>query len=460
MERKYTIFKVLTRNSSKGFTLIELLIGITIMALVGGLAMQAFLQASNSFGKDKKNIDSNQSLSAVLEMIGNDIRQAGEQINDASFPAIEFSPNPAGFSGSSRITVRRAVSLPLTLCQAIPANTMPTGTLLVASSGVPNLSCNIGLQNSPLAVARPGTSYYYNTATAPSTTTPAAIPSPALAPLLPIALRQARDYRCQLSDLNPAIPYADPSQATNDFCGGTPAQVARQFSRIAVSDQQGHVLIFRHTGENISTMNATTPPTQASINIDTSFANASDPAVASNTQNIGVTTGYPIGSPIYLIEERVYELLPDPSNSTSGILTLSINGNAPERLVKGIADFDVSARLYTDALNQAINPTPAPPVVTAPATTISATAFVCPVGGTNNQPTPAAATTTDPRYVCQFNYNALVSDVPMNWKTIAGIRVSLQAKYDATGQSATASAADLAKLRAQAEFFPRNVLSK
>jgi hypothetical protein len=48
----------------------------------------------------------------------------------------------------------------------------------------------------------------------------------------------------------------------------------------------------------------------------------------------------------------------------------------------------------------------------------------------------------------------------MNWKTLAGIKVELQAKYDSAGGSATASATDAAKLSAKAEFFPRNVLSK
>ena len=75
MAPKYTILKVLIQNLSKidkrtkGFTLLELIIGLSIMLIVGGLAMNAFVQASISFNRDQKSINSNQNLSAILEVI-------------------------------------------------------------------------------------------------------------------------------------------------------------------------------------------------------------------------------------------------------------------------------------------------------------------------------------------------------------------------------------------------------
>ena len=184
--------------------------------------------------------------------------------------------------------------------------------------------------------------------------------------------------------------------------------------------------------------------------------------MSNDARNKGVA--YPAGSPIYLIEERVYAL------DNNGKLTLSINGGNAEVLSKNIAQFNISARLYVDAIDRVVNMTPTVPTtsaagVTPVTTTIAASDFVCPTG-TNypNQPTSAVAaadlTKTNPQYVCQFNYNAQTSDVPMNWKTIAGVRVSLQAKYDGTGQNAIANDADKKKLSSAAEFFPRNVLSK
>jgi prepilin-type N-terminal cleavage/methylation domain-containing protein len=481
MDRKYTILKVLIRNSTKGFTLLELLVGLVIMSIVSGLALNAIVQNSTAFNKDKKNIETNQNLSAVLEMIGNDIRQAGENINDGNFPAIEFqvataaeTANTNGLvSGSSKIIVRRAVSASLTLCQNIAANSIattsltaapttaitPLGTLTVADNAqvtaAPN--CAVGTATTPLFAIRPNANFVPNT-------TPATVPLPSpptgangtLTLVLPSALRQARDYRCQQVNPNPIIPYNSLAQPSNaDFCPttGIPPSV-----RLAVSDGNGHMLILNQTGETDQTVGSYT---KYGIQYNASFVAGTipDPAIANNAIASTLNT-FNSGDPIYLIEERVYTLVKDPSSTAnqSGILTLSVNGGNPQPLIKGIANFNISARLYTDTLNQTVNPTPQVPTVTAPATTISATNFICPTGA--NQPTSTAATTTNPQYICQFNYNTLATDVAMNWKQLAGIKVALQAKYDGTGENITATTADTAKLRAAAEYFPRNVLSK
>ena len=47
--------------------------------------MNALIDVSSGLNKDKRSIDSSQNLSAVLEIIGNDIRQSGEKINDTNF---------------------------------------------------------------------------------------------------------------------------------------------------------------------------------------------------------------------------------------------------------------------------------------------------------------------------------------------------------------------------------------
>jgi prepilin-type N-terminal cleavage/methylation domain-containing protein len=430
MERKYTIYKVLTRNLNKGFTLLELLVGLIIMGLVSGLAMNAFLQASNSFNRDKKNIDTNQNLSAVLEIVGNDIRQAGEGINEGNFPSIEFdlvtaTDIAAGLqSGSSKIVIRKAIApQPLTLCQTIPANVSPLPIQLIIADSV------AGTDSSCI--------FTY----APPSPAPALLPVSAAIPVAWQTAINARQYRCQLDRLNPNY-----LTTATDLCAATkptPSSSDREQLRAAVSDGNGRIRVFNYSDDNFMAFN---PNYYVSVGKD-------DAGVSTMSDDArSKSVAYLPGSPIYLIEERVYAL------DNAGNLTLAINGGARQLLIKKIAQFNISARLYTDAVNQAINPTPAPATVAIPATTISATDFVCPVGG--DQPTAVAATATNPQYICQFNYNPLSTDVPMNWKTIAGVRVSLQAKYDATGDSATASADALAKLRAQAEFFPRNVLSK
>lgn len=426
MAIKYTISKVLIRNFSRGFTLIELIVGLLIMSIVSGLAIDAFIRSSKDFNNDRKNIESSQNLSAILEIIGNDIKQAGEGINDGNFPVIEFkfdtdnttastAVNTDNPQQSSKIIIRKSVSSQLTLCQDIPGDgTALPATINVANTTSTNTSCSF-------------------TAAAPTLFPPSGVTVSPFNTLI-----STREYRCQLDQLNSSY-----ASTTSDLCS-TASATGSEVLRAAISDGQGHIRTFNYYDDNF---NATTSPNQYYIR---TVMTTSDPTDIARNKTVPYSASSSL--PIYLIEERVYAL------DNSGNLTLAINGGPRQTLIKKISQFNISARLYTDALDRTVNPTPTVPAVTAPATTISNTNFICPTG--SNQPTNAEATTTNPQYVCQFNYNNLATDVPMNWKQLAGVRVSLQARYDGTGQNATASTTDKAKLQAAAEFFPRNVLSK
>ncbi len=451
MAQKYTILKVLIQHlnkfkkADKGFTLLELIFGLTIMVIVGGLAMNAFISASSDFNKDKKSIDSSQNLSAILEMIGNDIKQSGELISDSSFPTIEFAPNTdsGSMSGSSKVIIRRAVSDPLTLCQSIAANTDPTTltTLLVADTTATTVAasanCNARTTDNPLLVVRPATVY----PTSPATT----LPGTKLALTLPVVLRKARDYRCKLDELNPTVAYDSSTRVAQDFCDSS----ALEKVRIAVSDKGGRMLIFNQTDETADGGNTAdtvstgvvkkysiTVQATGTVDYDKGMSQAT---IDTNTKN--KTVAYNIGSPIYLLEERVYSL------TSAGEFQVSVNGKAPATLIKKIANFRVSARGYTNATDGAVNPTPAADVCTNTAP------FA-------DQPATVAATADAPQYICKFNYNDLTSDPAMNWKMIAGIKIELHAKYDGVGGSAAPTTNDAEKLKAAAEYFPRNVLSK
>jgi prepilin-type N-terminal cleavage/methylation domain-containing protein len=478
MARKYMISKVTIQNLSrlskddKGFTLIELIVGLSIMLIVGGLAMNALIQASTSFNKDKKSIDSNQSMSVILEMIGNDIRQAGENINDGNFPSIEFKVADATEtnlkSGSSKIIIRRALISPLTLCEAINANqslttlTSPavgdnaTATVAISSN------CDVATSSSPLSLYRvpipvspattPATYYpitYYPTS--PSVALPTT-PTP-LSPKLPIPLRKLRDYRCELDDPNPTTKYDAVSNTGTDFCNGN----ASEALRIAVSNSNGQFLIFNQTGEIVPTTNtaddvvkdtATTSSTKKyQIAINNTFVSG-DTAITTNSKNNAVA--YPVGSPIYVIEERIYTL------SSSNSLQVSIDGKTPQTLIKKIDNFRISARIYTNSTDRIVQATPAANVCT------DATPFAA-------QPTTPDA--NNPKYICKFNYftGVTVAD-KADWKTLAGIKVEVQTKYDGTGQGAENPSnpsldseqvqESKKKLYAASEYFPRNVLSK
>jgi prepilin-type N-terminal cleavage/methylation domain-containing protein len=498
MVPKYTILKVIiqsfskTDKTSKGFTLIELIVGLSIMLIIGGLAMNALIQASISFNKDKKSIDSSQSMSVILEMIGNDIKQSGENINDKNFPTIEFDTVVTDVTtisedirpkvGSSKIIVRRALIGPLTLCDSAFTS---ASTLITVADNNPSITstdagknCDVATSSSPLSIYRVAPPPL--AAVAPATT-PTAVPTTyypktpaealptATTPLtlkLPLALRKLRDYRC---NTDPNITYDSVANAGNDtFC----ASATNAKTRIAVANSNGQFLVFNQTNEIVPSTNTadtvvhpstntTTSTKKYQIEVNSTFT-AGDTAIGNNTKNGVSTLTYPIGSPIYVIEERVYTL------SKLGYLQLSINGAAPQTLTKKIDNFIISAKTYTNSTDRIINPTPAGSTVNPVATrttALTATNPICyspttpPEAVTNPQATNASE--TNPQYICKFNYFTGVTTADKaDWKTLAGIKVEIQTQYDGTGQNATATAADKNKLYAVSEFFPRNVLSK
>jgi prepilin-type N-terminal cleavage/methylation domain-containing protein len=441
MVPKYTILKAIIQSFSKvpkskqGFTLLELIVGMSIMLIVGGLAMNAFIQASTTFNKDKKSIDSSQSMSVILEMIGNDIKQSGENISAGSFPTIEFKVadailDPTLKTGSSKIIVRRALTDSLTLCEAVPIASDPTTiTSLIVADNLPatvtaSANCNAGTSSSKLFAARPSTEYELTATTDP-------VPTPALDLVLPKALRKVRDYRCQLDDPNPTVAYDAASRVTDNFCDSSALEV----TRIAVSNLSGQFLIFNQTNETVDSANTATAK-KYGITVNTTGLGSS--AVVNNEKNKAVA--YPIGSPIYVIEERYYAL------TTAGELQVSLNGETPTTLVKKIENFRVSARTYTNTTDRIVQPTPAANICT------DATPFAA-------QPTTASE--NSPKYICQFNYFTGVATTDnADWKGLSGIKVEIQTKYDGRGQNATPTTEDTRKLYAASEFFPRNVLSK
>jgi prepilin-type N-terminal cleavage/methylation domain-containing protein len=484
MAQKYMILKVITQNfskvnkSSKGFTLIELIVGLSIMLIVGGLAMNALVQSSISFNKDKKSIDSSQSVSAILDIIGNDIKQSGENINDKNFPTIEFITvdtedttipvNIRPKAGSSKIIIRRALTEPLTLCEAIPAASDPTTrTSIVVADNTPatvtaSANCDVGTSSSKLVAARPATEY--ELILTPTPTDP--VPSPSLATsdiILPKALRKVRDYRCQLDDPNPTVAYDAVSRATDTFCGSPTPSLEK--IRIAVSNESGQFLIFNQTNETLGATGFTNTATSKKYSIAVNTTGLDANAVTRNTTNKAAT--YAIKSPIYVIEERIYTL------SKDGYLQLSINGATPQTLTKKIENFIVSAKTYTNSTDRIINPTPAGATVNPVATSTTTLTTANPI--CYSPTTPAASVTnpqatdaseTNPQYICKFNYfTGVAATDKADWKTLAGIKVEIQTKYDGNGQDAEATNSaqvieSKKKLYAASEFFPRNVLSK
>jgi type II secretory pathway pseudopilin PulG len=454
MARKYTILKVIIQTSSKGFTLIELLVGLIITFIITGLALDAFINSSNSFRNDQRNIDNSQNLSAILGIIGNDIQQAGEQISDATFPVVTFQPIPTTgdvpipgaptspptyyMPGSSTITVRKLVASTLTLCADITP-TISTTSLVVTDDSNANANCKSG-------------SVVKNDKVLTGST------SGSLSPVVerPSTLMAARNYRCKLDDYT--IDYSSYISTNNtDFCLSPKATPDLEKVRTAMSDTaSGKIWTFDYIDDTANVVDDTTtlpltvPSRRKATNASITIANVSTPPTT-DLPAAPATIAYTVGTPIYLIEERTYSL------DSKGNLYLQKDGGNTGILVKGIQKFNVSAKVYTNTKDKILDPidgTVLPAVRQCP--------FINP-----------SCTSTDPNfpktpfYTPEFKSANYASD---NWKQLAGVKVDLQAKYDETGRM---RAADLDlpvnsalkkfeydKLSARAEFFPRNVLSK
>jgi type II secretory pathway pseudopilin PulG len=99
-----------------GFNLIELIVTMGITTTVIALASQALVQTQNNFSKDQRKVSASQKMSSVLEIVGREIRQAGEFITDTDFPTIQVIPLDASPNPNVSLVVYRAVSSSIPMC--------------------------------------------------------------------------------------------------------------------------------------------------------------------------------------------------------------------------------------------------------------------------------------------------------------------------------------------------------
>jgi prepilin-type N-terminal cleavage/methylation domain-containing protein len=127
---KKNIKSKLQSHKPGGFTLIELLVGMAITSIISVMAIQIVTQISKSFDEDQKSTINGQKMSSILEIIGREIRQAGESVVETNFPTIQVRER--GNKGTS-IIVYRALSEPITLCKGYAAGTTNITELIFAT---------------------------------------------------------------------------------------------------------------------------------------------------------------------------------------------------------------------------------------------------------------------------------------------------------------------------------------
>jgi type II secretory pathway pseudopilin PulG len=145
------------RDQTQGTTIVELLVGMTITTIVAGLAMQALVKTQSSFSEDQKRVETGQKMSSVLEIVGREIKQAGELIIESNFPIIQVKSLNAGAGKGASIIIYRALSEPVSMCQDYAAGTPITSFLFATDKNAPTTGVDNNLTK-PYCTVDPGVS--------------------------------------------------------------------------------------------------------------------------------------------------------------------------------------------------------------------------------------------------------------------------------------------------------------
>lgn len=108
-------------GSTSGLTIVELLVAIFIAMVVLGAALALTLSSRDVFNTDMSRTEVNQNLRGILEIVGNDIRIAGERLNSFGSSGLVSHPLAAVEvrNGNELILRRNMIDEILPLCQDV-----------------------------------------------------------------------------------------------------------------------------------------------------------------------------------------------------------------------------------------------------------------------------------------------------------------------------------------------------
>jgi prepilin-type N-terminal cleavage/methylation domain-containing protein len=296
MAPKFTNSLVPMRTLNKGFTIPELLVGLIMAGIISVVAFNLFEQTTASYSRDKSRVDTGQNLSGLLELVGNDIKQAGEQIGDARFPAIQISQN----GSASTLTIRKAIGETLTLCTTIPKT--GAGSAILSAGAADQDIVILDRAEAASTVCNP------STPDASSFRLPVVDGVTTLIDKLPPTLADWTEIR-----------YRQPNNK----------------GRIAIFNGSGHI----HTFDYKTEAKVISPNEKYTVTIN-NCATGTTPCLQGlpdDTTN-SPFNGYAKGNTIYLIEERTYRY-----DADSKELKLKVNGENEQTLITGVDRFEVKA---------------------------------------------------------------------------------------------------------------------
>jgi type II secretory pathway pseudopilin PulG len=404
-----------------GFTLLELVVASAVALTILSIALGVMSDQRRWVLGDRARATANDGLRLASDLIGQDIKQAGERLDADIFqPGVSIIPGTSALVRDTLVLQRQLLTEKLPVCQSI-------------SQGSSAASVDISVVNGS---AINNCKYSYSTPTGGEI-----VGSPP-ATLLPTDnLRSLRTYRCTLD--GPATATVDPCARTSNTAncqqmgsGNTDKECAWAY---IYDPKINKGEFFLYSYEN-----------QGACSSTTAF-----PAPARNCQKIWRADGLawqnnyvydPTGAAgnqpqIYIFEERRYSLAPDASSPGTFFLQLSVNRQTPINIANQVSDFQVWAKVPTS-------------YDSAPYS--SPSNWGCAVGGSTG-PSPDFP---NQWYCSGFNIDTLSVPKYINdWQELQGVRITLTSNNpNQTVLNENTSHGSILSLTS--EFFPRNVTSR
>jgi prepilin-type N-terminal cleavage/methylation domain-containing protein len=139
VEKTYSAPSPCSPSSADGFSLIELLIALLVTSVLAGAALGVTLSTRRLVVKDQGRHRVDQDLRIGLDLVGIDIRQAGERL-PADFPAIEVVDGAAG-APDTLIIRRNLLGEVLPVCEEITEATTTTEIRIAVTGSSPPQGC-------------------------------------------------------------------------------------------------------------------------------------------------------------------------------------------------------------------------------------------------------------------------------------------------------------------------------
>ncbi len=325
MVKQFILLKQFTQSSNKGFTLLELLVTLVVASVITGLALKLIVDQRQLFLNDQSRTQVNQNLRASLDLVGTDIKQAGERLTTSALPVVQVFNGASGAS-DQLILQRLIVAETLPVCQTVTSGN--TNPIVVSSKAIASGICSFSDGNG-------------NT--------------------LPDNLDRWRDSRCAEDGTLACaratnIDRATVSNRCDEEKDGTDKECLWAYIYDPVN-KVGEFFVYGFESPRDATNTANNIYRVHRVdNINWQRTYTYNAASATN----------PI---LYILEQRRYELV--DNGSTDKVLQLTINNQtssnflvdgqtSPIRLVNQLADFQVKALMQDDTLEDSFNDTSPP----------------------------------------------------------------------------------------------------